>query len=127
MSAIGRLARADVRRRGTEVALEINGMTAFQADWSVALAIGQAIAAKAREAEEEAKASLIVADQALIIRSGLGNLFGLTSRLDIMLESVKEAKWSRVLRRALPGGIKSTAVVGTPTIIKNSQRRDIHA
>ncbi len=124
---IGRIATAKACRRGTDVALEVDGTTVFMADWSVALAIGQAIVAKAREAEEEAKASLIVADQALIVRSGLGNLFGLTNRLDIMRESVKEATWSRVLRRALPGGIKSTAVVGTPTIIKHPPRRGTHA
>lgn len=115
------LATARVACVGTKVLFEVDGRRVFEADWHDALAIADAIRAQAKRAEELAHAEGIIADQALIIRKGLP--FGLTSRLDMLKEAVKEAAWNRTLRRALPGGIKSKAVVGTPAIIQHPPRR----
>ncbi len=106
---------------GTTVLFEVDGRRVFEADWKDALAIADAIRAQAKRAEELAHAEGIIADQALIIRKGLP--FGLTNRPDMLKEAVKEAAWNRDLRRALPGGIKSAVVVGTPAIIQHPPRR----
>src|SRR5262245_33039338 len=101
--------------------MEVNGRVVFEVGWRDALAIADAIRVQAKKAEEQDNAGQIIADQALLIRRG--SPFGLTNRLDMLKEAVKEATWNRTLRRALPGGIKSTAVVGTPAIIQHPPRR----
>jgi hypothetical protein len=45
--------------------------------------------------------------------------FGLTDNPVAQAEVAKEAAWNRELRRALPGGVRSSEVVGTPTVIRN--------
>jgi hypothetical protein len=110
------LRAARVRHDGPRVQFEVDGRLVFDAPWQDALALSDAIRAQAKRAEEDAAAHRIIADQALIIRKGLP--FGLTRRPDMLREALKEAQWSRRLRRALPGGIRSTSVVGTPALIK---------
>lgn len=75
----------------------------------------RALVAKARQAEEQAKAESIAADAAILFRSGAP--FGLSNDPKIQDEAIKEAAWNRDLRRFMPGGIKSTEVIGVPTII----------
>ena len=114
------LTTARVRHDGPRVQFELDGRLVFDAGWQDALALAAAIRAQAKRAEELAHVDGIIADQALLIRRGLR--FGLTRRLDMLAEAVKEAAWNRTLRRALPGGIRSTAVVGTPALVQHAPR-----
>ena len=112
------LKSARVAAEGTDVVFEVDGRLIFKTSWREALAIADAIRTQAKRAEELAHAPGIVADQALLIRKGLP--FGLTRRVDLLREAVKEAGWNRTLRRALPGGIRSTSVVGTPAVRRHA-------
>jgi hypothetical protein len=114
------LKAARIAQEGTKVLLEIDGR-GWTLDWRAALALADAIRTQAKKAEELAHAPGIIADQALVIRKGLP--FGLTSHPGMLREAVKEAAWGRWLRRALPGGIRSTAVVGTPAVIQTRGTR----
>lgn len=114
------LATARVRHDGTRVQFEVNGRLVFDAAWQDALALADAIRSHAKRAEELAHVDGIIADQALLIRRGVR--FGLTNRPDMLKEAVKEAAWNRTLRRALPGGIRSTSVVGTPALIQHAPK-----
>lgn len=94
--------------------------------WEVADQIARAITSKARIAEEYCKANRIIADNALLARSGVLPGVGLSSHPVIQDETIKAALHDRDLRRRLPyqqnadsiGAIKSRGVVGTPSISK---------
>jgi hypothetical protein len=96
----------------------VDGRIVFDAPYQAALQIAGAIHAKAKEAEEEANAHLIIADQALLTR--LGVPFGLTNRKDMLRAAANEAAWNSNLRRYIPPsrakGVASQEVFGTPTI-----------
>jgi hypothetical protein len=77
--------------------------------------LGRALQAKARDAEEIAKASDIAFDQAILIRAGVP--FGFSSDQKIQDEAAKEAAWNTDLRRYMPGGIKSEEQFGRPAVI----------
>lgn len=68
-------------------------------------------------AEEQAKASQIAHDTAILYRSGAP--FGLSDHPVIIDEAKKQAAWDTELRRAMPGGIKSAEALGLPTVIKH--------
>lgn len=91
-----------------------NGRFLFDTPVRVAQAIWTALVAKTRLAEEQAKAEQIAKDAALLIRTGAP--FGLTDNAQIQDEAVKIARDDRDLRRFLPGGIKSTEILGTPRV-----------
>lgn len=82
--------------------------------WNAAIDVAHEIIAKARAAEEIAKANNIIFDNALLIRSGAP--FGLSNNPDIMKESANEAAWNTTLRRSNLGGLKSEGIVGAPTV-----------
>ena len=105
-----------VRREGTRVLLLHNGRLLADLTHQAAAALARAIHVQAKRAEEEDAALDIIADQALLIRAGVP--IGLSSRRDILELAANDAAWSSTLRRALPGGIRSKAVFGTPRIRK---------
>lgn len=89
--------------------------------YEAALEIAKALRGVAKEAEEEAKAQGIIMDQALLLRTGVP--VGLTSRRDMLKEAVREAQWNPVLRKALPGGIRSQEVFGRPVVTQHPPTR----
>jgi hypothetical protein len=108
-----------VRQEGERVLLIKDGRLIVDLPYQAALDLAKALRIKGKLAEELSEANGIIRDQALLIR--IGAKLGLTRRRDIMKEAIKEAEHDRDLRRYLPGGIKSTAIVGTPTVIGGSR------
>jgi hypothetical protein len=114
------LTTVTVRREGARVLILHDGRLLADLEYQAALALAAAIHAQAKKAEEEARALDIAADQALLLRLGIP--LGLSSRKDILAQAVNEAAWNTDLRRACPGGVRSQAVFGTPTIRKKRSR-----
>lgn len=106
-----------IRQEGTNVLVIKDGTAVLNMPWDAALAVAHEIIAKARLAEETAKAEDIIFDNALLFRSGAP--FGLSNHPDIVKQSLIEAQHNTILRRSNMGGIKSQAVFGTPTIIQH--------
>lgn len=98
---------------GNKVLLTINGNTEV-IPWEAADDIAKALIVKARQAEEEEKALLIVEDNALLLRVGVP--IGLSNRTDIQQESAFAAQYDEKLRKYFPGGVKSTEIFGTPSV-----------
>lgn len=103
-----------IRQEGDRVLLIKDGRLICDMPWHAALQVADYIKSKAKLAEEYAHKEKIIDDQALLIRAGMP--FGLTNHPVMLKEAVKEAFTNRFLRRALPFGVKSTSVVGTPTV-----------
>lgn len=111
--------QATIRREGTDVLLFVNGNLVLRAPWQQAEQLAAGIRAKAKEAEEEAKAPQIAADQAVLMRAGFR--IGLTDRPDIKSEAMKEAMWDPQLRRFIHREpTESDARVGTPGLRRGS-------
>jgi len=114
----GELKEVTVRREGGRVLLLHNGTLLFSLPWQAAIDLSRALYAKAKQAEEEARAAQIVYDQAILTRVGFP--IGLSNRPDILQEAAKEAAWNSDLRRYIRGdraiGIANQTVFGTPTI-----------
>ena len=110
----------NVSQEATNVVVVKDGRVVFDMPWDAALALAQAIRIKALTAEEHAKAEAIIADQAILTRVGVP--MGLTRNPTMLREAAKEAAWNSSLRRYIPlkraGGIRSQAVFGTPTVIR---------
>lgn len=107
------LATVRIRDEGDKVLLVINDKS-YLIPWEQALVIARGIRAKAKKAEEFAKANRIIADHALLTRAGFP--IGLSDHPRIKDEVRKEAAWNSELRRALPGGVRSREVFGTPAV-----------
>ena len=110
-----------IRQEGTCVLFIVDGRLVLTLPWEAALDLARGITIKARAAEEIAKVERVIADQALLIRTGAP--IGLTNNPDIQAEAAKEAVSSRDLRRYLPGGVKSEEKFGRPTVIRHPPRR----
>lgn len=110
------MVRVRIRQEGAEVQVIIEGKAVITAPWNAALDIAHEMIAAARRAEEHAKANQIIFDNAMLFRSGAP--FGLSNNKNIVTESLKEAAHNYTLRRHMAGGIKSTAIVGTPEVRK---------
>ena len=76
--------------------------------------LGQAQKAKELRPKEAEK---IAFDSALLLRAGAN--IGLSNNPKILDMAKTEAVHNRDLRRYMPGGVKSTSVVGTPGLIKH--------
>lgn len=109
-----------VRQSGTRVTLVLDGAWIGDLPWQAALDLAEALRTQAKRAEEWDKASKIAADQAVLLRAGIP--LGLTSHPTIQAEAAKLAAWDRDLRRYLPGGVRSQAAVGTPSIRQSARR-----
>jgi hypothetical protein len=116
MIFVPKIRQVNIRQDGDHVLLLEKGIAVLSMPWDVALDLSRAIKAKAKLAEEWAKANEIVMDQAFLMRAGIP--IGLSARRDIMKEAVKEASWDTGLRKAIPS-IKSAAKFGKPMIIRH--------
>jgi hypothetical protein len=97
----------------------LNGVLLFDAPLSVARQIWTLLTGAQRLAEEWAHAEQVAADAGLLLRTGAP--IGLTDHPKIQEESIKVARDDRTLRRALPGGVKSTVVLGAPRIFHDQR------
>lgn len=113
--------RVTVRTEGTEVLLIHNGRLVFRCPWQKADELAKMLTAKARQAEEQARAPEIAWDSAILLRSGAP--LGFSSDPKIQGEALKSALYSRDLRRYLPGGIRSKAIFGQPTMVAHPPKR----
>jgi hypothetical protein len=111
-----------IRQEGDRVLLLKNGVLIADMPYQTALELSRALHVKGKDAEAHAKAEQIIGDQALLIRSGAP--FGLTRHPAMLHEAIKEAQSNRALRRYLPSGIRSLAIVGSPTIIQHPPKGD---
>lgn len=119
------LTEVTIRSEGDKVLWVIGGK-AHTIPYAQAFEIARGLYIKAQEAEEFACANRIIADGALLTR--LGVPVGLTNNPKMKDEIGKEAAWNTELRRALPGGVKARAVVGTPSVVRsNKQAQTISA
>lgn len=103
-----------IRQEGTYVLVIVDGKTVINAPYNVALDIFREGIAASKRAEELAHVEGIVHDQAILIRAGAP--FGLTNNTAMLREAVTEAGHNPVIRRHMPGGIKSKELVGTPEV-----------
>jgi len=95
--------QVNIRQDGDNVIILKDGKAILGMPWEAALAVSDAIRAKAKEVEELKKHDIIIADQALLFKAGFP--LGLTNHPKMIREAAKQA-----------GGIASGSVVGTPTI-----------
>lgn len=103
-----------IRQEGVYVQLIVDGKVVFNAPWNAALDIFREGTAAARRAEELAVAESIIFDQAILVRAGAP--FGVTSNPAMLREALTEAGHNSTIRRYMPGGIKSTEIIGTPEV-----------
>jgi len=104
-----------IRNEGSRVLLIVEGRAVLDISWEAADQLARAIRAKARDAEEVAKADPIARDAAILLRAGVP--VGLTSHPKIREEAGKRAAWDSDLRRYMPGGIRSTEMLGRPAVL----------
>jgi len=119
---IPKIAQMNIRRDGFNVVVEIDGRKVADVPWNIALELGRGITMQARRVEEVVKAEEIIADQALLIRTGIP--IGLSSNPDIVKASGNEAVHNPTLRKYIPdtsgiGAINSRGIVGRPRVIKH--------
>lgn len=121
MLFIPKLSTVTVRREGTRVLVLHNGRKLLDLEHDAAQALAKALYVQSKQAEEEAEATRIIVDQAILTR--LGVPIGLTNRPDLLKEACNEAAWNSKLRRYIPLskalGIASQAVFGTPRVIRH--------
>lgn len=111
-----------IRREGNRILILRNGVLILEMPYHAALELSKGLHIKAKQAEEEACAEQIIADQSLLIRAGAP--FGLTAHRAILRESIKTAQTDRNLRRYLPGGIPSQSIVMSPSVNQHPPRKD---
>lgn len=91
---------ASVQQDGERVKLIIDGKLVADLPPEAAIALGRALITKGRLAEEIVYRERVIADQALLFRSGVGIPLAVNPAL--RAEAAKEAAWNSELRRALP-------------------------
>ena len=111
----GTLRTMTVHREGARVILLGDGRAVFDLPWKAALDLARALHIQGKKAEEEARATRIIMDQAILMRAGAP--ISLTGRADILHEAGKEAAWNSNLRRYMPNKMRK-GVVGKPNVIK---------
>ena len=107
---------------GKRVVLSSSKGATMKIPWQVVTTLCKAMNTKAKQLEEMANIDRLLADQAMMFRSGAP--FGLSNRRDILKEAAHIAQHDDKLRKYMPGGVKSTALVGTPTIIKHEPKEE---
>jgi predicted ATPase len=115
----GRSGEVVVRQEAACVIVIFEGKAAVM-PWEAADELARAITQKARQAEEVAKAEHIALDQALLLRAGA--TIGLSNNRWIRRLAGIEAAHNPMLRRFMPGGVKSQEMFGTPTVRKGNPR-----
>jgi len=113
---VGLSDRITMRTAGPRVFVLLDARQGFECGPDEALQIWEQFKRAARTAEERDAVDSVIYDHALLTRAGAP--FGLSDNPAIQDEVAKEAAWNRDLRRALPGGVRSSEVVGTPTLVR---------
>ena len=119
---IPKLDEITVGMDGKRVLLKSSNGTEMKIPWQVVETLCKVMVSKSKQMEEMANLDRILADQAMMFRSGAP--FGLSNRRDILKEAAHIAQYDDKLRRYMPGGIKSTAIVGTPTVIRHDPPKE---
>lgn len=119
---VPKIQQVAVRSEGDRVLLIVEGRELLNMPWQAADALASAIRAKAREAEEIAKADKVSLDAAIVLRAGVP--IGLTSHPKIQAEAAKKAAWDSRLRRYLPGGIRSREMLGRPAVTVKPPKKE---
>ena len=109
------IAAAEPTPNAHDVRFDIGARTYFF-PLALAVAFADTLVAKARECDEQEHAPQVALDNAILLRGGVP--IGLSNDPKIQEETVKEAVHNRDLRRYMPGGVKSTVLLGTPAIVK---------
>jgi len=102
-----------VRRQGDRILLLDSGRLLLELPYPAARELARALLTQAVRVDEVAHAQEVVADQALLLRSGAP--FALTQVSGLLHEASRLARYDRSLRRALPG-VVPVAKVGVPSI-----------
>lgn len=113
-----------IRRDNMTVILAVERQCVLHLEWQSAVGIGHGLMAQGHKAEEIAKHEQIIADEAFVLRSGLGNIVGLTNHPYLQKEAAKEAAWNSELRRWLPGGVKSEIQIGVGRLVKRPVKKE---
>lgn len=108
--------RITMRTHGPRIFVLLDSRQGFECGAPEALQLWEQFKRCARMAEERDAVESVIYDHALLTRSGAP--FGLSDNPAVQSEVGKEAAWNRELRRALPGGVRSAEVVGTPTLVR---------
>jgi hypothetical protein len=104
-----------------QVVLLLDGKFMCTMPWQVADEIASMVRSIARLAEEYAKANAIIAQDALLIRSGAP--FSLTNNPKMREQSFNDAQWDPTARKSMPlAGVPSAKEVGAPSLIKHRGR-----
>ena len=120
---ISQLDEIRVGMDGKRVVLQSSKGITMKVPWQVVETLCKAMIAKSKQIEEMANLDRLLADQAMMFRSGAP--FGLSNRRDILKEAAHIAQHDDKLRKYMPGGVKSTALVGTPTVIKHDPPKEV--
>lgn len=111
------MSSARIRQNADKVQIIKDGKLVMEMPWDAALEFTRAMRGVARLAETYAKANAVIIDHAILLRAGVP--IGLTDGEKFHDEVAKEAAHNRDLRRYMPGGVKSKAIVGTPSVIRH--------
>lgn len=108
---------ANVSHDGPVVLLGIGGKS-LRMPPAVAKELARWLWHHAGRAEEIEKRELIVRDAAILLRTGAP--VGILHDPHLIHEAAREAAWNSDLRRALPGGVRSTEAAGVPGVRNDS-------
>lgn len=106
-------------REGVRGQVIVEGTLVLDMHWRGLDELANQIKAMARQCEAEEKAEELIADTAILYRSGAP--FGLSAHPDIRHEAMKGAHWGSDLRRYLPFSVPSAEAFGTPTLIQEAR------
>lgn len=117
---------ASVIQDDERVLLVIDGRLVADLPPEAAIALGRALITKGRLAEEIVHRERVIADQALLFRSGVG--IPLIVNPALRAEAGKEAAWNSELRRALPNRTdavnKTAGQVYLPAVWQDPPKED---
>lgn len=123
LSIVPQIEAVAIRQEGQRVLILKGGTAILDLPPDAAIAVANAIIAKARLAlQEQPKAAEQLAfDSAVLLRAGAP--IGLSSHPKILSMAKTEAESNRDLRRYMPGGIKGTTQFGTPGVSSSKPKR----
>lgn len=102
----------------THVAFIHNGRKLFNVPHELACEIARLTYQQAKKCEEYQNVNRIIAQDALLIRTGAP--FSFTSNPRIREESFKQAQWDSAARKGMAlRGVPSPKAVGTPSFVKS--------
>jgi hypothetical protein len=105
-----------VRTEGAKVLVAVDDRQFLEIGWREADQLGRTILAKAREAEQLEEVEQLILDQGLLLRAGFP--LSLTNNPRVLDAAKNEAAHNRTFRRAIQKSIRSTEVVGMPTLVQ---------